>query len=196
MKEQYRKLYDSADVKKRIGQLASEITARHDNENPLFIALLRGANPFASQLMFEITRQAPDFHPELDYMVTSRYGDSTVPNAETQIVMDLSPTTEVRNRTIIIVDDVLDMGETATTVRQHVLDMGARYVELAVLVEKDAPRTATIEADYVGFKAPNSWLVGMGMDDGAVAKESYRWSDSIWTVNPEEIQPQHALVDA
>ena len=108
MNERYTKLYDSTDVKKRIGQLASEITARHDDESPLFVALLRGANPFASQLMFEITRQAPDFHPELDYMMTSRYADSVIPNSETQIVMDLAPTTEVKGRSVVIVDDVLD----------------------------------------------------------------------------------------
>ena len=102
--------------------------------------------------MTEITRQAPDFHPELDCMMTSRYPSGTNPAGETKIVMDISPTTEVKNRTVIILDDVLDMGETAKTVRDHMLDLGARYVALAVLVEveKDiAVRTADVEADYV-----------------------------------------------
>lgn len=200
MNERYHKLYDSKRINQRIGQLASEITANYNGddpkygENPLFIALLRGAAPFSSKLMFEIARQAPDFNPEIDYMMTSRYANSIVPDAETKIIMDIAPDTVVKNRNIIIVDDVLDMGETATTVRNHVLEMGARYVELATLVEKDVPRSTTIEADYVGFKAPNTWLVGMGMDEGALAKESYRWSDSIWAINPEDLQPQHAVI--
>lgn len=199
MKERYQKLYTSKQINQRIGQLASEITAKYNGDdsiygdNPLFVALLRGGAPFASKLMFEITRQAPDFNPEIDYMMTSRYANSIVPNAETKIIMDLAPDTVVQDRNIIIVDDVLDMGETATTVRDHVLNMGARYVELATLVEKDVPRTTTITADYVGFKAPNAWLVGMGMDEGALTKESYRWNSSIWMINPEQNQPQPAI---
>lgn len=200
MKERYHQLYTSTQITQRIGQLASEITANYNGDdpsrgkNPLFVSLLRGAAPFTSRLMFEIARQAPDFHPEVDYMMTSRYADSIVPNDETKIIMDLAPDTEVKNRNVVIVDDVLDMGETATTVRQHVLDMGARYVELAVLVEKEVPRETTIQADYRGFYAPNKWLVGMGMDDGLVAKESYRWADGIWVVGHEDEIDQHALL--
>ena len=200
MKERYEKLYSKKEINQQIGRLASEITAKYNGDdaeygdNPLFVALLRGANPFASKLMFEITKQAPDFNPELDYMTTSRYADSMTPNAETKIVMDIAPTTEIEDRNVIIIDDVLDMVETATTVREHMLALGARCVELAVLVEKDVPRTTTIEADYVGFTAPNKWLVGMGMDEGAIKKESFRWDENIYAVDPTVTQPQHALV--
>ena len=147
--------------------------------------------------MTEIARQAPDFHPELDYMMTSRYPSGTNPAGESQIVMDILPTTEVKNRTVIILDDVLDMGETAKTVRDHMLDLGARYVALAVLVEKDiAVRTANIEADYVGFRGENGWLVGYGMNDSAIATEAYRWADGIWRIAPErpDMPPQLARV--
>ena len=200
MKERYRELYSSRQINQRIGQLASEITANYNGdeaaygENPLFIALLRGAAPFASKLMFEIDRQAPDFHPEMDYMMTTREAERFSPHAETEIIMDLAPDTEVKNRNVIIVDNVLDMGETAVSVRNHVLEMGARYVELAALVEKDIERSAQIEADYLGFTAPNQWLVGMGMDDSAIAKESYRWSNGIWVVDQGVDLPQHALI--
>ena len=177
--------------------MASEITTQYDGEHPLFVALLRGGAPFASRLMTEITLKAPDFHPELDYMMTSRYPSGTNPAGETQIVMDILPTTEVKNRTVIILDDVLDMGETAKTVRDHMLDLGARYVALAVLVEKDiAVRTANVEADYVGFRGETGWLVGYGMNDSAIATEAYRWADGIWRIAPErpDMPPQLAHV--
>ena len=197
MKERYQLLHDSEEIQQHIGQMASEITAQYDGEHPLFVALLRGGAPFASRLMIEIARQAPDFHPELDYMMTSRYPSGTNPAGETQIVMDILPTTEVKNRTVIILDDVLDMGETAKTVRDHMLDLGARYVALAVLVEKDiAVRTADVEADYVGFRGETGWLVGYGMNDSAIATEAYRWADGIWRIAPErpDMPPQLAHV--
>ena len=198
MKERYQLLHDSEEIQQHIGQMASEITAQYDGEHPLFVALLRGGAPFASRLMIEIARQAPDFHPELDYMMTSRYPSGTNPAGETEIVMDVSPTTEVKNRTVIILDDVLDMGETAKTVRDHMLDLGARYVALAVLVEKDiAVRTADVEADYVGFRGETGWLVGYGMNDSAIATEAYRWADGIWRIGPNnrpDAPPQLARV--
>lgn len=198
MTERYQLLYDATEIRQTIGRMASEITARHDGENPLFVPLLRGAMPFASKLMFEMGRQAPDFHPEVDYMMTSRYGANESPVATDPIIItDLAPSTEVEGRTVVIVDDVLDMGETARFVREHLLKLGAGYIELAVLVQKDdVIRTTEIEADYVGFHAPNKWLVGMGMDDGAIAKESYRWREGIWVVNPGDALPKHALVNA
>lgn len=187
MIENYNLLYDREQIQQRIGQLASEITAEYDGgERPLFVSLLRGAVPFTSQLMTEIARQAPDFHPEVDYMTTSRYSDNAIAKEKAEIVMGLSPDTTVEDRPTIIIDDVLDMGETAKTVREYLRNLGALSVKLAVLVNKDVPNRANdITADFVGFdNAPNEWLVGMGMDDSALQKEARRWDDQIWTVVP------------
>ncbi len=197
MNERYQLLHDSKEIQQQIGLMASAITARYDGEHPLFVALLRGATPFAATLMREIARQAPDFHPELEYMMTSRYPDGENPIGEAQIVMDVAPTTEVKNRTVVVLDDVLDMGETYRKVRDHILEMGARYVALAVLVEKDVVRTNDTEADFVGFPGETGWLVGYGMNDNAVAPEANRWTDGIWRVTPNDhpdTPPQLALV--
>ena len=187
MIEKYKLLYDREQVQQRIGQLASEITAYYDGrERPLFVPLLRGGIPFASQLMTEMARQAPDFHPEVDYMTTSRYSDNAIAKEKAELVMGLSPDTNVKGREAIIVDNVLDMGETAKTVRSYLQELGATGVKLAVLLNKDVDyRTSDVEADFIGFdNVPNEWLVGMGMDDGAVKKEARRWDDQIWKVTP------------
>lgn len=197
MNERYQLLHDSKAIQQRIGQLASEITAKYDEENPLFVALLRGAAPFATKLMAEIARQAPAFHPELDYMMTSRYPTNENPIGEAEIVMDIAPATEVKNRTVIVIDDVLDMGDTYRKVRDHILDMGARYVALAVLVEKDVARLNNTQADFVGFRGETGWLVGSGMNDTRIAPEAHRWTDGIWRVTPNDrpdAPPQLALV--
>jgi hypoxanthine phosphoribosyltransferase len=161
-----------------ISAMASTIIAQ-ETERPLFVALLRGAVPFASKLMFEIARQSPDFHPELDYMNIHTYGDGRTAQQPT-ITSDIS--TEVNERSVIILDDVLDTGATTAYVRELLLTRGATDVRLAVLVEKDIEREIIHHADYVCFHAGHEWLIGMGMDNATVAPEASRWDDAIWQI--------------
>lgn len=195
MNERYRTLYDRTAVTKRIGELASTIIDRHEDDNPLFVALPRGAMPFASQLMFSITDQAPDFHPELDFLITSRNHNAFDAGQNPEVVTSLTPTTRVFDRPVILLDDVLDLGKTPETVREHLRSLGARSVELAVLVQKDiAKQVSRIQADYVGFHTSAQWLAGMGMKDNSDAPEAYRWSQDILELKPNNGEPQPALI--
>ena len=161
--------------------MATEIIKQFGGTQPLFVALLRGAAPFASKLMFELAKQAPDMHPELDYMTVSTYGVGRQAGTP-HIAMDLAPDTEVMGRTVIVLDDVLDKGVTSTFVAHYLLDKGAKDVKLAVLVEKDIERTSPEHADFVCLHAGEEWLVGMGMDDASVARDGYRWLGEVKTV--------------
>ena len=178
MPERYNTLHTKTAVDAAISRIAAEIIRDHEASRPLFVALLRGAAPFATKLMFEIAQQAPDMHPEIDYMMVSTYGNATQAH-EPQIITDLAPTTEVENRPVIIVDDVLDKGITAQFVREHLQNMGATPPQLAVLVEKQTTRNYPITPDYCGFTASDEWLVGMGMDDADLCLEGNRWLDEI-----------------
>lgn len=175
-------LFSATEVDSAITTLAHDIITATAGTKPLFVALLRGAAPFSSKLMFEITAQAPDMHPELDYMTISTYGTGRQAGTP-HIAMDLAPDTQVADRTIIVLDDVLDKGVTSTFVTHYLLDKGAKDVKLAVLVEKDIERTSPEHADFVCFHASKEWLVGMGMDDAIVARDGYRWLDEIRVVN-------------
>jgi len=195
MNERYRTLYDREAVTQRIGQLASSIISNHDNDNPLFVALPRGAMPFASQLMFSITEQAPDFHPELDVMIATRNHNVFDAAQSPEVITSLTPTTTVLDRPVILLDDVLDLGKTPEAVRDHLRSIGARSVELAVLVQKDiAKEVSNIRADYVGFHTSAQWLAGMGMKDDTVAPEAYRWRQEILELKPLNGDPQPALI--
>ncbi len=165
-------------VAARTHELASDIINDFTSSSPLFVALLRGAAPFASQLMFSIAEQAPDFHPEIDYMMVSTYG-SGHEAGEPHIVTDLSPKTTVSGRPVIIIDDVLDKGITAHFVAAHLHARGADDIRLAVLADKQTERVHDIKADYCGFEVEDAWLVGMGMDDAGSGKEHNRWLASI-----------------
>lgn len=176
----YQEVASAADVEQKINQLAREIL--HDYETtPLFVALLRGAAPFATKLMHAIASESPEFHPELDYMMVSTYGAGRHAG-EPHIVTDLAPSTEVADRPVVIIDDVLDKGITADFVARHLQARGASDVKLAVLCEKRTHRVADITADYCGFSFADEWLVGMGLDDSSSVTEGYRWRDSIMQV--------------
>ena len=181
MKPRYKQLYTQDDISRKISELAQAIITEHENTSPLFIALLRGANPFASLLMFEIARQASDFHPEIAYIMIKTYGDSQTAG-EPKIITDLPPSTEVKERDIIVVDDVLDRGITTDFVARIMRERGAQSVKLAVLAQKDVDCVTDITPDYCGFDCGDKWLVGMGMDDASSGNEHYRWLDEIWEI--------------
>lgn len=173
-----KQLATQAQIDQAIANLTSDIIDDFGDKRPLFVALLRGAMPFASKLIFEITKQAPDMHPELDYMMTSTYGDGRETKTP-HVLADLSPSTQIEGRTVIVLDDVLDKGVTATLIIKHLLGLGAKDVKLAVLVEKDIEREDVYHADYACFHAEPGWLVGMGMDDATTAKDGFRWLEEI-----------------
>lgn len=176
-----RTLATSVQIDKQIEQMARQIVADYAGQSPVFVALLRGAAPFASKLMFEIAKLDPEFHPEIDYMMVSTYGDSKTAG-QPKIVTDLAPETDVSGRVVIVLDDVLDKGITANFVMTQMSQRGAASVKLAVMVEKQTTKTYPITADYCGFLLEDVWLIGMGMDNASAGKEFDRWNPNIEVV--------------
>jgi hypoxanthine phosphoribosyltransferase len=172
----------SQEVEQKITAIAHDIIAAYPDEKPLFVCLLRGGAPFAAKLMFEITKQAPEFYPELDYMVVSAYGSERHAR-EPKIVTDLSPKTILQGRDVILLDDALDTGTTAQFTHVHLMKKGARSVRLAVLIQKNVERTLYPAADFYGFTSGPEWLAGMGLDDHATANEAFRWLNEIRILN-------------
>lgn len=179
MEKNYDLIANEQQVDEIINGLAEQIISNHPT-SPLFVALLRGAAPFASKLMFAITKLKADYHPELDYMMVSTYGhDRTA--SQPVVVTDLAPSTTVNGRSVIVLDDVIDLGITSDFVKDLLLSRGAKSVELAVLAAKVVPERQS-QADYCGFDAGDKWLVGMGLDDAKVANEAYRWTSGVYEI--------------
>lgn len=181
MHNRYSLLADQSAVTQSIAAVARQIHADFPDTLPVFVALLRGAAPFATSLMHELVKQRQDSHPEIDYMLVSTYGSEKQAGTP-QIVTDLAPTTKIDGRSVIVIDDVLDKGITADFVIEHLRSRGAADTRLAVLCDKRTARERDIAAEYVGFSFDDNWLVGMGMDDAAAANEGYRWLPEIWEV--------------
>ena len=143
-------------VTEAVERIAWEVAERLRDTNPLVLGVMRGSVIFAGQFL-PLLR----FPLEFDYLDVTRYGDTTRGGA---ITWRVRPGTQVRGRVVLVVDDVLDEGQTLAAVREKILAAGAEAVYCAVFAEKDTGRTKPVHADFVGVRLPNRYVFGFGMD--------------------------------
>ena len=143
-----------------VRHVADVLNQRFDKDEagefPLVLGVMGGAVVFTGHLLPQLT-----FPLEFDYIHVTRYGDL---DRGGEVVWKVIPRQDVTGRTIIIVDDILDEGETLAHVKQRLLDMGAAEVILAVFADKELGKVKPVYADIVGLTVPNQFVVGFGMD--------------------------------
>ncbi len=150
------RLCDEATVRAAIVRLAAEITAKMKNHYPLVLAVMGGSIFFAGHLLPQLR-----FPIEFDTIHVSRYGNAT---SGGKIVWTVEPPESVKGRTVLVLDDILDGGETLAAIRDRVISLGAAAFCSAVLTDKDIGRNKPIAPDFVGLKLPNRYVFGCGMD--------------------------------
>jgi len=150
-------LFTAAEVEAAVGRLADEIAQALADREPLVLCVMSGATVFAGRLLPLLS-----FPLEFDYVQASRYQNGTTGSEE--VVWKMSPGENVRGRTLLLLDDILDEGHTLAAVRKKCLEAGAARVLIAVLTEKDTGRAKPIAADFVGLRVPNRYVFGCGMD--------------------------------
>ncbi len=162
----------------RVAGVLNERFARPDAPDfPLVLGVMGGAVVFTGHVLPQL-----DFPLEFDYIHVSRYGDD---DRGGEIVWKVIPRQNVAGRTIIVLDDILDEGETLAHVKQRLLDMGAAEVIVAVFADKELGRAKPIRADIVGLSLPNRFVVGFGMD----VYGYWRNLAGLWAVRPEDLNP-------
>ncbi len=176
-------LYTAEQVSERINEMAAEIIKNYDRTNTVFVSLLNGAQPFSSKLMQSIQAQDEYFHPNVQSMIVSRYGANREPG-ELRLITDLPPSyRDLTGKHIILLDDLIDAGDTLEYAKKHLMAYGAKQVDNIVLVKKNKPQLPTVEIALYGFDAPDAWLTGMGMDDERLGAEGNRWAGWIAIAN-------------
>jgi hypoxanthine phosphoribosyltransferase len=144
------------EVQAAIRRLASQIAERLADAYPMVLAVMGGAVVFAGQLL-PLLRFPLDF----DYIHASRYGDATRGSGVDWRAM---PAGVVKDRTVLVLDDILDHGQTMSAIRARLLELGASKFYCAVLVEKTLGMKKPIAADFVGLTIPDRFVFGCGMD--------------------------------
>ncbi len=143
-------------VERAIERLAGEITAVFRDRYPLVLCVMNGAVVFCGKLL-PLLR----FPLHLDFVHATRYGEAI----EGQPLSWRAPPPDaVKGRAVLVVDDVLDVGETLAAIKRRVLELGAVSCHVAVLTDKrkDAPKP--LRADFVGLEIEDRFVFGCGLD--------------------------------
>jgi len=157
------RLLDEADllcaadeVDRAVHRMAADISAKLADEFPVVLSVMGGAAVFTGRLLPLL-----EFPLEFGAIEVTRYNNDTQGR---EISWRLAPRDNVRDRTVLVVDDILDEGITLAAIRQKLVDMGARRVLAAVLADKEIGRPKPAHADFVGVTVPNRYVFGFGMD--------------------------------
>lgn len=149
-------IHSSEVIAYAIEQLSLNISHTLNQSNPLVMCVMGGAVVFSGQLLPKL-----NFPLEFDYVQASRYHGQTQGK---EITWRVEPAENVRGRTVLLLDDILDEGHTLAAIREKCLGLGALDVKIAVLVEKTLEKEKPIKADFVGLSVPNRYVFGCGMD--------------------------------
>ena len=152
-------LFDETVIAKRIDELAQEI-AHAQLQNLLIVPVLKGSFVFAADLLRSLHRVGLEL--EVDFLSLSSYRAGTVSSGQVNIVRDIE--TDVDERSVVLVDDILESGRTLAFAKDLMAARGAHSVSTCVLLNKPGKRATDIDADFVGFECPDLFVVGYGMD--------------------------------
>ena len=150
-------LLSEEQLQTRIKELGAEITREYAGLNPLLVGVLKGACFFLSDLL-----RAIDTRLGIEFMAISSYGSSTRTSGEVRIMKDLD--VPIEGRHILVVEDIVDTGLTLSYLLQNLESRGAASVKLAALLDKFERREKDVKIDYLGFKIPDAFVVGYGLD--------------------------------
>jgi hypoxanthine phosphoribosyltransferase len=146
----------AAEVDRAIEQVAEAITAEFRDRYPLVLCVMNGALFFCARLL-PLLR----FPLHLDYVHASRYGDEIDGR---HVHWKVEPGDTVRARHVLVVDDILDAGDTLAAIKTQVLERGAASCKVAVLTDKIKPNAKPITPDFVGLRIPDRFVFGCGLD--------------------------------
>jgi hypoxanthine phosphoribosyltransferase len=160
-------LISRQDIAKRVRELGEQITKDFAGESIILVGVLKGAAIFLSDLARNI-----DLDSTFDFIGVSSYGNRPSPTQELQSGWDSTGEVKLtkdvdqsmKDKNVILVEDILDTGLTMTYLKKMLLARQPRSLRVASLLDKPSRRKLPLEGDYVGFKIPDEFVVGYGLD--------------------------------
>lgn len=166
-------LASEEEIKKIVERIAMQIDADYQDKDLLLIGVLKGSICFMSDIMKAMKRDC-----KIDFVVVSSYGNSSESTGRVNIVKDVSQSLEGKN--IIIIEDIIDSGNTLNFLVKYFEAKGASSVKIATLFDKPDRRQVEIPVDYVGMQIPDAFIVGYGLDYA----ENYRTLPYVGILKP------------
>lgn len=157
MEHKITELFSEEAIAERVRELGKQISEDYAGKEIKLICVLRGAIMFYAELAKRITVPV-----RFDFISVSSYGDSTVSSGKVSVRRE--PMEDIKGQHVIIVEDIIDTGNTLSTLKKMMEDNGAASVKLASLLDKPDRRQVEIKGDYIGFEIPDKFVVGYGLD--------------------------------
>lgn len=167
-------LIDEETIQLKVRELGAKIAADYKGKDLLLVCVLKGAVMFMSDLMKRI-----DMPVEIDFMAISSYGSSTKSSGVVRILKDLNK--DIEGRSVLIVEDIIDSGLTLAYLVENLRARNPESVEICTILDKPERRKAEIKVKYSGFKVPDEFVVGYGLD----YNEKYRNLPYVAVLKPE-----------
>lgn len=150
-------LVTEEELKTRVAELGGILYERFEGKNPLFLGVLKGCFMFMTDLV-----RCCQLKSDIEFIAVSSYQNATVSSGKVQITRDLQQ--DITGRDLVIVEDILDSGNTLAFLRDYFMTKGAASITIVTLLDKPARRAKAIEADLAGFTVPDEFVVGYGLD--------------------------------
>ena len=141
----------------RIAEMGETLYEQFQNKNPLFLSVLKGSFVFMADLV-----RACQVKSDVEFIAVSSYQNATTSSGRVQITHDLQQ--DITGRHLIIVEDILDSGNTLAFLKEYFMTKGAASITIVTLLDKPSRRTKAITADLAGFTVPDEFVVGYGLD--------------------------------
>ena len=167
-------LVTEEELKARVTELGNALYERFEGKNPLFLGVLKGCFMFMTDLV-----RACQLRSDIEFIAVSSYQNATVSSGKVQITRDLQQ--DITGRDLIIVEDILDSGNTLAFLKDYFMTKGAATITIVTLLDKPARRAKAVEADLSGFTVPDEFVVGYGLD----YRQQYRNLPYIGVLKPE-----------
>ena len=167
-------LVTEEELQKRVAELGEALYGKFQGKTPLFLGVLTGSFIYMADLI-----RATQLKSDLEFMSVSSYANATESSGRVRIVQDVQH--DITGRDIIVVEDILDSGNTLAYLKNYLLGKGAASITIVTLLDKPARRTKAITADYAGFVVPDEFVVGYGLDYA----QQYRNVPYIGVLKPE-----------
>lgn len=151
-----RVLFSQEQLTARVAELGRQISADYRGKTPLFVGILRGCVLFYSDLMKNISIDC-----NMDFMCLSSYA-GTSSTGQVRTMLDLRES--IKNRHVIVVEDIVDTGLTLEYLTANLRSRGAASLEICCLLDKPSNRKVDVHPKYVGFEVGNEFVIGYGLD--------------------------------
>lgn len=151
-------LIDEESLQRQIKKIAKKINDYYEDKGELIlVGILKGSVMFMSELAKHL-----DIKCRLEFMSVSSYDSGTVTSGNVKILMDLD--TDIKDREVLIVEDIIDSGNTLKKIKENLEKRGPKDLKIVTLLDKPDRREVDLKADLTGFKIPNEFVVGFGLD--------------------------------